>query len=233
VGLRLPGSHELIVLEASLVDAQRAQLSQPKVTQDGVTPTKPLEVIPDIGRPWAHDPVIVPRPHRHIKARRAARAAPRYHPARALEVSADCADAYVVLAEHSHTPEAALALYEQALAAGERALGPDVFAQEAGRFWGLVPTRPYMRARLGLAQTLEELDRNDEAIAHYRELLRLDAGDNQGVRYALLRTAQRTNRHVPRYITGDDEWPGPEPTAYAPGSREEAVSCDIELGDAW
>jgi hypothetical protein len=43
-----------------------------------------------------------------------------------------------------------------------------------------------MRARLGLAQTLEELDRNDEAIAHYRELLRLDAGDNQGVRYALL-----------------------------------------------
>jgi tetratricopeptide (TPR) repeat protein len=197
-------------------------------------------------------------------------------------VSADCADAYVVLAEHSHTPEAALALYEQALAAGERALGPDVFAQEAGRFWGLVPTRPYMRARLGLAQTLEELDRNDEAIAHYRELLRLDAGDNQGVRYALLsallvaerdaesaalieqfgddptatwhygralvtfrregdsraareclRTAQRTNRHVPRYITGDDERPGPEPTAYAPGSREEAVICDIELGDAW
>jgi tetratricopeptide (TPR) repeat protein len=201
---------------------------------------------------------------------------------KALEVSADCADASVMLAEHSHTPEAALALYEQALAAGERALGPDVFAQEGGRFWGLVTTRPYMRARLGLAQTLEELDRNDEAIAHYRELLRLDAGDSQGVRYALLsallvverdtesaalieqfgddptatwhyaralvtfrregdsraareclRTAQRTNRHVPQYITGDDEWPGPEPTTYVPGSREEAVICDADLGDAW
>jgi tetratricopeptide (TPR) repeat protein len=201
---------------------------------------------------------------------------------KALEVSADCADAYVVLAEHSHTPEAARALYEQALAAGERALGADVFEQEAGRFWGLVPTRPYMRARLGPAQTLEVLDRNDEAIEHYRELLRLDAGDSQGVRYALLsallvaerdtesaalieqfgdeptavwhygralvvfrregdsraareclRTAQRTNRHVPQYITGDDEWPGPEPTAYAPGGREEAVICDADLGDAW
>jgi tetratricopeptide (TPR) repeat protein len=201
---------------------------------------------------------------------------------KALEVSADCADAYVVLAEHSHAPETARALYEEALAAGERALGPDVFAQEAGRFWGLVHTRPYMRARLGLAQTLEELDRTDEAIEHYRELLRLDAGDNQGVRYALLsalllagrdaesaalieqfgdeptavwhygralvvfrregdtraareclRTAQRANRHVPRYITGDDEWPGPEPTAYASGSREEAVICDADLGDAW
>jgi tetratricopeptide (TPR) repeat protein len=201
---------------------------------------------------------------------------------KALEVSADCADAYVVLAEASHTAEAARALYEQAVAAGERALGPDVFAQEAGRFWGLVPTRPYMRARLGLAQTMEELDRNDEAIEHYRELLRLDAGDHQGVRYALLsalflagrdaesaalieqfgdepsavwhygralvtfrregdsraareclRTAQRTNRHVPQYITGDDEWPGPEPTAYVPGSREEAVICDTDLGDAW
>src|SRR5262249_59904435 len=87
---------------------------------------------------------------------------------KALEVSADCADAYVVLAEHSHAPEAARALYEQALATGERALGPDVFAQEAGRFWGLVPTRPYRRARLGLAQTLERLDPTAEPIEHYR-----------------------------------------------------------------
>jgi tetratricopeptide (TPR) repeat protein len=201
---------------------------------------------------------------------------------KALELSTDCADAYVVLAEKSHAPEAARVLYEQALAAGERALGPDVFAQETGRFWGLVHTRPYMRARLGLAQTLEDLDRRDEAIEHYRELLRLNPDDNQGVRYALLsallragrdaetvalleqfgdeptpfwhygralvvfrregdsraareclRTALRTNRHVPQYITDDDEWPGPEPTTYAPGSREEAVICDTDLGDAW
>ncbi len=41
--------------------------------------------------------------------------------------------------------------------AGERALGPQLFEQEAGRFWSLVEARPYMRARLGLAQVLEAL----------------------------------------------------------------------------
>jgi hypothetical protein len=68
VGLRLAGSHELIVLEAGLVDTQRAQLPQSEVAQDGMTTSQPLEVIPDIGWPEAHDPTIVPRPRRHIKA---------------------------------------------------------------------------------------------------------------------------------------------------------------------
>src|SRR5439155_364031 len=53
---------------------------------------------------------------------------------RALELSADCADAYVVLAEESRSPDEARALYEKAVAAGERALGPQVFAEEAGHF---------------------------------------------------------------------------------------------------
>jgi tetratricopeptide (TPR) repeat protein len=201
---------------------------------------------------------------------------------RALELSADCADAYVVLAEESHAPESARALYEQGVAAGERALGPDVFTQAAGHFWGIVGTRPYMRARLGLAHSLEDLDRRDEAIEHYRELIRLDPGDSQGTRYSLLtalllagrdaeastlieqfgdeptalwrysralvvfrregdsraareclRTALRTNRHVPQFLTDEADWPDPEPAAYAPGSREEAVICDSDLGEVW
>jgi tetratricopeptide (TPR) repeat protein len=201
---------------------------------------------------------------------------------RALELSADCADAYVLLAEESRTTEAARALYEQGVAAGERALGPDVFAREAGHFWALAHARPYMRARLGLADCLQTLGRRDEAIEHYRELLRLNPGDNQGVRYPLLaalmlagrdgetaalleqfadeptalwrygralavfrregdsraareclRAALRTNRHVPSYVTGDAEWTGPEPETYSIGSREEAVICDGELGEAW
>jgi tetratricopeptide (TPR) repeat protein len=43
-----------------------------------------------------------------------------------------------------------------------------------------------MRARSGLAQVLEELGRRDEAMEHYRELLRLNSNDNQGVRDRLL-----------------------------------------------
>ncbi len=33
---------------------------------------------------------------------------------------------------------------------------------------------------------MEELGRRDEAISHYRELLRLNPNDNQGVRYSLI-----------------------------------------------
>ncbi|MFQ5946299.1 MAG: hypothetical protein ACE5NC_08630, partial [Anaerolineae bacterium] len=105
---------------------------------------------------------------------------------KALELSADCADAYVILAEHTSELDRARDLYTQGVAAGERALGPRTFAEEAGHFWGLVSTRPYMRARFGLAQCLERLGRTGEAIEHYRDLLRLNPNDNQGVRYVLL-----------------------------------------------
>jgi tetratricopeptide (TPR) repeat protein len=43
-----------------------------------------------------------------------------------------------------------------------------------------------MRARLGTAQALIELDRVDEAIAHFQALLELNPEDNQGIRYLLL-----------------------------------------------
>ena len=99
---------------------------------------------------------------------------------KALELSADCADAYVVLAEESFAPETARNLYEQGMQAGERALGPDVFTRHAGRFWDILGTRPYLRARLGLAQSLEDLGRSDEAIQHYRELLRLNTERQPG-----------------------------------------------------
>jgi hypothetical protein len=104
----------------------------------------------------------------------------------ALELSRDCADAYVILAEQAGDVQQALDLYARGIDAGERALGPRMFAESAGRFWGLIVTRPYMRARFGFGQCLEELGRGEEAIGHYRELLRLNPNDNQIVRYSLL-----------------------------------------------
>jgi tetratricopeptide (TPR) repeat protein len=104
----------------------------------------------------------------------------------ALKISADCADAYVLLAEEkAKSPEEALKLYEAGMKAGERALGKEIFEKEAGHFWGMVETRPYMRARLAVAQCLWTLGRLDEAVSHFRGLLRLNPNDNQGVRYLL------------------------------------------------
>lgn len=105
----------------------------------------------------------------------------------ALELSPDCADAYALLASEKATTLAeAKALYEAAVRAGERTLGEETFRDDVGHFWGLHKTRPYMRARAGLAQILWELGEHDAASAHYRELLRLNPQDNQGIRYLLL-----------------------------------------------
>lgn len=190
----------------------------------------------------------------------------------ALTLCPDCADAYVLLAEHAHSRKEALALYEKAVAAGERALGPDVFQQGVGHFWGLLETRPYMRARLGLAHSLWTAGRREEAVQHLQEMLRLNPGDNQGVRYTLagfllfldrdddlthllqqypdegsaawdytkalltfrqhgdtqeardlLKTAQRTNKHVPAYLLGKKFPPAEQPSYYSPGDENEAL----------
>lgn len=105
----------------------------------------------------------------------------------ALEISPDCADAYVLLAEEAaRNRREALAFYRQGVEAGERALGEAFFEENAGHFWGLLETRPYMRARAGLAQLLWLEGKHEAALEHNRELLRLNPGDNQGIRYELL-----------------------------------------------
>jgi len=102
----------------------------------------------------------------------------------ALAISPDCADAYLLLAEETASSlEQARELLEQGVAAGARALGPELFEEDVGHFWGLTETRPYMRARAALAETLWALGRCEEAVEHQHELLRLNPNDNQGVRY--------------------------------------------------
>jgi tetratricopeptide (TPR) repeat protein len=93
----------------------------------------------------------------------------------------------VLLAEEeAPTVEKAVEYYRKGVEAGERALGKEDFERYVGHFWGALETRPYMRARMGLANMLWKLQRFDEAVAQYRELLRLNPGHNQGVRYVLL-----------------------------------------------
>jgi tetratricopeptide (TPR) repeat protein len=104
----------------------------------------------------------------------------------ALEICPDCADAHVILAEHADGAREALAHYERGVAAGERALGPEGFREAVGHFWGILASRPYMRAREGLAHALWSAGRSDQAIDHLLEMLRLNPNDNQGIRYTLV-----------------------------------------------
>jgi tetratricopeptide (TPR) repeat protein len=106
---------------------------------------------------------------------------------RALEITPLCADAYVLLArETAKHVDQAIELYRQGVEAGEKAIGKDAFRDDIGHFWGLLETRPYMRARQGLAQALWDNSLQDEAVTHYRDMLRLNPNDNLGIRYLLL-----------------------------------------------
>ena len=104
----------------------------------------------------------------------------------ALALSPLCSDAYLVLAQETADADEALELLRRAVAVGAESLGEIDFQDDAGSFWGLLQTRPYMRARHALAMALWRLGHREEAVAHYHEMLRLNPNDNQGIRYLLI-----------------------------------------------
>lgn len=111
---------------------------------------------------------------------------------KALSISPLCADAYVLLAEEAtQSAEEALEYYRKGVKAGEQALGPKGFKEYAGHFWGFLETRPYMRARAGLAATLNLLGEAHSAISNYQDMLKLNPNDNQGIRYVLAESLMR------------------------------------------
>lgn len=155
------------------IEAVNAELE--RWNQEGAAPESPRELTPlERAQELAYDAMEA---HGRLRIKRARQA---------LAISAACADAWVLLAEEASTRDAAVERYERAVLAGAAAIGADRFAALRGEFWGHLETRPYMRARFGLARALREVGRHDEALAHYRALLELNPSDNQGVRYLLL-----------------------------------------------
>ncbi len=105
---------------------------------------------------------------------------------KAIEIDANCAEAYLVLEEAlANDPIESISYYEKAIAAAKKTLGAKFFKENEGHFWGLHETRSFMTAKLQMAQSLWQVRRQSEAIDHCWELLRLNPNDNQGVRYIL------------------------------------------------
>jgi tetratricopeptide (TPR) repeat protein len=105
---------------------------------------------------------------------------------RALAVSPDAADPYLLLAHDAASWDEAAQLCAQAVAAAERLLGPDPFTAYKDGFWEVAITRPYMRACFALGYTLWRQGGHAEAQAEFEDLLRLNPEDNQGARYVLV-----------------------------------------------
>ncbi len=103
----------------------------------------------------------------------------------ALKLNPDNINALNYLAAQKDKPEDAIIIYKQAVEIGAKQLGNDFFIENKGHFWFMNETRPYMTARLSYADCLYALDKKDEAIKEYGELLELNPNDNQGVRHTL------------------------------------------------
>lgn len=106
---------------------------------------------------------------------------------KALAIYPHLPDAWILIAEHSSgSPQAFLPYCEKAVEAGRQDLGEKFFEENKGHFWGMIETRPFMRAKAHLAQCLWDLGREDEAIVQYQECLELNPNDNQGLRDRLV-----------------------------------------------
>lgn len=104
----------------------------------------------------------------------------------ALRLDPGCCEAKVRLIHlESRTPLERLTRLEEAIAAEEARLGPSVFTEDKGHFWGLSETRPYMRACFDRAVVYLESGRLEEAQKAFRAMILLNKHDNQGVRMVL------------------------------------------------
>jgi tetratricopeptide (TPR) repeat protein len=103
----------------------------------------------------------------------------------ALAEDADHVEAGILIAESTRAVDRRIELFENAKRAAAAALGDDM-EELAGKFWGFHETRPYMRACQGLAEAFVDAGQTSDAIEQYREMLRLNPNDNQGVRYEIV-----------------------------------------------
>lgn len=151
-------------------------------------------------------------PGGEISARRLAEAEEKFR--QAITADPELADAYNGLAFVEFSREnysAARRHAETALEKARRSLGTDEPA--AFTWYDEIKTRPYMRARHNLGLSLMRLGDWKGAAREFKELLKRDPNDNQGVRYligSLYHSAGDLRHAIPAYrkSAGNDEYSG-------------------------
>ncbi|MBT9141422.1 MAG: hypothetical protein DDT30_02014 [Dehalococcoidia bacterium] len=101
---------------------------------------------------------------------------------KSIEIDPTYADGYNHLANiawRKRDWKQAEGLYRKALEFAE----PEVKGIPKGEFWGILESRPYMRAFHGLGLTAWKQGRFEKAISIFKQMLKLNPNDNQGVRY--------------------------------------------------
>ncbi len=106
----------------------------------------------------------------------------------ALQLDSECTDAQVVLAlEESGSPKLLVSALKTIVDRAEAKVGTPFLREHRGHLWEIVKARPYLRARLALAEGLERAGKPGQAIPHLEAMLKLDPADGIEARYRLVR----------------------------------------------
>lgn len=106
----------------------------------------------------------------------------------ALKLDPDLLDARIVLVR-TYEPEKQKRELEKLIKGEWQRLIDEKICDDSdiGIFYGIVETRPYMRARYVYMDLLEQMNKLRMAIAEGEDILRLNKNDNMGVRYKLMK----------------------------------------------
>ena len=112
-----------------------------------------------------------------------------FYAKKALKLDPYCLDAELVIAQaRSDDMESFKKNMERVICKGEEQLMQRSISMidDAGSFYGLIETRPYMRVRKAYLELLVVQGRYRHAVREAEELIRLNESDNMGVRYLLM-----------------------------------------------
>lgn len=105
----------------------------------------------------------------------------------ALKLDPDLTDAKRILID-TYPLEKQKKEYEKLIKQEEARLGKmGVSDDDVGAYYGLIETGPYMRIRYAYMELLENMNKLRMAIAEGEDIIRLNEGDNMGVRYKLIK----------------------------------------------
>ena len=107
---------------------------------------------------------------------------------KALKLDKNLLDAKLLIIRYEEDIETEKRQLEDAIKVETKRLEKeDFFDNESiGHFWGIVDTRPYMRARAAYIEVLIEMGKIKKAVAECEDVIRLNENDNMGMRYKLM-----------------------------------------------
>ena len=108
----------------------------------------------------------------------------------AIKINPNAIDAYVILARAAETDGERIAFLREGVRIGESQFEKELLAAPSDDFpfWGLIETRPFMRALQALSLVLFRDGRpgaKDEAVSIWRRLYAICPNDNLGVRFLI------------------------------------------------